>query len=166
MAARPLSSHSALQLEVLFSQKGMHERSFQHVYQDPTLSGSANTYHAAFQYLDAPLLYTWGPGRYDQTGLFVALGPQISFAYSKREYVYPTSEGPDGPNEETLNTNYSSLAPVTAGYVVGRATGGPLARRRACVWSCATAVILRRCTVRATGRVAYAEGAAISFAMA
>jgi hypothetical protein len=31
MAIRPLSSHSALQLEMLFSQKGMHERSFQHI---------------------------------------------------------------------------------------------------------------------------------------
>ncbi|MGI4742448.1 MAG: porin family protein [Janthinobacterium lividum] len=119
MATRSLSEHSALQLEALFSQKGMHERHFQHVYQDPTLSGSANTYHAALQYLDVPLLYTWGPGRQDHNGPFVALGPQVSFAYSKREYVHPTSEGPDGPNEETLDTNYWSLAPVTAGYVVG-----------------------------------------------
>jgi len=119
MAIRPLSSHSALQLEMLFSQKGMHERSFEHIYLNPTLSGSANTYHAALQYVDVPLLYTWGPGRYDQTGLFVALGPQVSFANSKREYVHPTSEDPGGPNEETLDTNYSSLAPVTAGYVVG-----------------------------------------------
>jgi hypothetical protein len=49
----------------------------------------------------------------------MALGPQVSFANSKREYVHPTSEDPGGPSEETLDTNYSSLAPVTAGYVVG-----------------------------------------------
>lgn len=119
MAIRPLSSHSALQLEMLFSQKGMHERHFQHVYANPTLSGSANTYHAALQYVDVPLLYTWGLGRHDQSGPFIALGPQVSIANSKREYVHPTSEDPGGPNEETLDTNYSSLAPMTAGYVVG-----------------------------------------------
>lgn len=119
LVARPLSAHSAVQVEVLVSQKGIRQTRYAHVYQDPTFISTANTYQAVLQYLDLPLLYTIGPGSAGRAGLFVAAGPQLSLALTRREFVHPTDDGPGGPHEETLATDYRALVPVGAGYVVG-----------------------------------------------
>ena len=117
--ARPLSAHSAVQVEVLASQKGIRQTHYAHVYQDPTFFSAANTYQAVLHYLDVPVLYTLGPGSAGRAGLFVAAGPQLSLALTRREFVHPTGDGPDSPHEETLATDYRALLPVGAGYVVG-----------------------------------------------
>lgn len=114
----PLSARSGLQVEALYTQKGVQKEGYQHVYRDPAFHSLRNTYRATLGYFDMPVLYTLGPGSTGQ-GLFVEVGPQLSIAVSRREFVRPTSETADGEHEETLATDLSLLAPASVGYVAG-----------------------------------------------
>ena len=117
---RPLSAYTALQAEILFSQKGAAQRNYKYVYRDPTFVCAANTYRATLGYIDVPVLAAFGPGAGTRRqGPFAVAGPQLSIALDKREFVRPTDEGPDGPHEETISTDLNALSPMCAGYVVG-----------------------------------------------
>jgi hypothetical protein len=118
LLAYPLSGISGLQLEALYSQKGVHQSNYRHVYQDPTFSSLDNTYRASLAYLDVPVLYTFGPGS-NGRGFFAAVGPQFSLALSKREFVRPQGEAVGGAHEEMLNSNRHALQPLAVGYVAG-----------------------------------------------
>ncbi|MGI4874896.1 MAG: porin family protein [Janthinobacterium lividum] len=117
---RPLSAYSAVQAEVLFSQKGAHQNHYNYVYHDPTITSTANTYHAALGYIDVPVLAAVGPGAGTRRqGPFAVAGPQLSIALSNREFVRPTADELDDSHEETISTTMRSLAPISLGYVVG-----------------------------------------------
>lgn len=114
----PLSARSGLQVEALYTQKGVQQEGYQHVYRDPAFFSISNTYFATLSYFDLPVLYTLGPGSTGQ-GVFVEAGPQLSISVSRREFVRPTGKAVGGEHEETLATDLGSLAPVSAGYVAG-----------------------------------------------
>ncbi|UOQ74916.1 porin family protein [Hymenobacter cellulosilyticus] len=113
----PLSNKSGLQMEALYSQKGMRQSRYNHLYRDPAFYSADNIYRVSLAYLDMPVLYTYGPGS-SGSGFFVAAGPQLSLALSKREFVRPRGEAVGGPHEEMISAD-RRLAPVAAGYVAG-----------------------------------------------
>ncbi len=116
LAGYGLSARTALQVEALYAQKGVFQEGYAYFY--PGLGYSrSSTYRATLSYLDVPVLFR-ASTRPGGQGVFVEVGPQVSFALGRREYVRPTGE-PAGTNEVTLDTDRRALVPVGLGYVGG-----------------------------------------------
>lgn len=120
LAAYCLSDHAAVQLEVLYSQKGVFVDDYR--YQIRTSSASFNMwrYRSTLSYLDVPALIKLNTGAAG-AGFFLEAGPQLSFALAQREYLAPfgSTGSTANPPEQTLSTDRSALVPVSLGYVGG-----------------------------------------------
>jgi len=119
VAAYGLSDHATLQVEALYSRKGVFVDSYPYRYPASPLFGSWR-YRSALSYLDVPVLAKLSTGA-ASTGFYLELGPQLSLALGQREYVTPygSSGSAANPPAQTLSTDRNALTPVALGYVGG-----------------------------------------------
>lgn len=117
LMAYSLTDHASLQLEALYSRKGVFVDSY--AYQLPSgRISSAYRYRSTLSYLDVPLLVKLQAGAAN-TGFFLEAGPQLSIALAQREYVAPFgSNASNFPNYD-ISTDRGALVPVGYGFVGG-----------------------------------------------
>ncbi|MGI4873501.1 MAG: porin family protein [Janthinobacterium lividum] len=115
-----LAQRLALQVEVLYSQKGVFVDNYRYRYYTPTSPLGVLTtsrYRSTLAYLDVPLLAKVSTGLAGR-GLYLEIGPQLSLPLGQREYVATFNDS--GSNyAETISTDRSALTPLALGYATG-----------------------------------------------
>ncbi|MEJ7658398.1 MAG: porin family protein [Hymenobacter sp.] len=129
LATYGLSDHAAVQLEVLYSQKGVFVDNYTYSIRTAQANFNYRRYRATLSYLDVPVLLKLNSGEANR-GFYLEAGPQVSFALGQREYLSPFGKSSNAPNPEdiTISTDRGALVPVVLGYVggVGYQFGGGL----------------------------------------
>ncbi len=120
LAAYGLSDHTAVQLEVLYSQKGVFVDNYTYTVRTPQANFNSWRYRSTLAYLDVPVLIKLNSGEANR-GFYMEAGPQVSFALAQREYLSPFGTVGSYPNpaDYTISTDRSALVPVVLGYVGG-----------------------------------------------
>lgn len=129
LASYGLSDHAAVQLEALYSQKGVFVDNYGYSIRTSQANFNYWRYRSTLSYLDVPVLLKLNSGEANW-GFYLEAGPQVSFALAQREYLSPfgTSSKAPNPDDVTISTDRGALVPVVLGYVggVGYQFGGGL----------------------------------------
>ena len=119
LAAYGLSDHAAVQLEVLYSQKGVFVDDYKYTIRTPQANFNYWRYRSTLSYLDVPVLIKLNSGEANR-GFYLEAGPQVSFALGQREYLSAFGKGnTSNPDDVVISTDRGALVPVVLGYVGG-----------------------------------------------
>ncbi|WP_166648149.1 porin family protein [Hymenobacter sp. UV11] len=122
VATYGLAEHTTVQVEALYSQKGVFVDNYPFRFNNSGSGPQFNAwrYRATLSYLDVPVLAKLTTGAAG-TGFFVEVGPQLSLALAQREYLSAFGKvgSYDNPPDQVISTDRSSLVPVSLGYVGG-----------------------------------------------
>lgn len=114
-----LSDNTSIQLEGLYSQKGVFIDQVNYSGTNAALTQyNGYAYRSTLGYIDVPLLFKVNTGDAGK-GFFFNLGPQASFAISDREFFRPQGEKAGSPKEVTVYNSRDRMVPVGIGYVGG-----------------------------------------------
>ena len=111
-----LSDMTSLQIEGLYSQKGVYLDQVN--YTTATTKYNGYAYRSTLSYIDVPVLLKVNTGEAGK-GLFFELGPQASFAVGDREFFRPQGGKAGDPSEVTVYNSRDRMVPVGIGYVGG-----------------------------------------------
>jgi len=111
-----MTDNTSIQLEGLFSQKGVFIDNAQYVNNKTQYNGYQ--YRSTLSYIDVPVLFKLNTGD-DGKGFFFNFGPQASFAVGAREFFRPQGVGTGSDQEINVSRGRDALVPVGIGYVGG-----------------------------------------------